>query len=112
MGMRVKDNSVEMSALQPAMYWALRVAEDVYVRHGVEDMVITSARDGHHSLTSLHEAGAAVDLRTRNIPAANDEARAATARTIAESISHRLGIDFDVIFEGDHIHLELQPRRR
>lgn len=105
MGMRVKDDTVEMAALQPAMYWALRVAEDVYQRHGVEDMVITSARDGHHSLTSLHEAGAAVDLRTNNAPEGKRQ-------PIADAIKHRLGLDFDVLFEGDHIHIELQPRRR
>ncbi len=105
MGIRVKDDSVRIDALQPAIYLVLRIAEDVYERHGVDDMVITSGRDGHHSLTSLHEAGAAVDLRTHNVP--EDKRRA-----IADSIKHRLGLDFDVLFEGDHIHIELQPRRR
>ena len=68
MGIRVKDDSVQIGALQPAMYFALRVAEDVYARHGVDDMVVTSGNDGNHSKTSLHYAGAAVDLRTFNAP--------------------------------------------
>lgn len=102
---RVKDDSVQIGALQPAMYFALRVAEAVYEKYRTE-LVITSGNDAHHSLTSLHYAGAAVDLRTNTLPTDQH------ARDIAGELGRALGPDFDVIFEGDHIHLELQPRRR
>jgi hypothetical protein len=95
---------VSLTGIRPELLPGLTVAALVYYRAG-HDMVITSVVDGGHSLTSLHYAGAAADLRTRDLPAA-------VAQQIRDEIAEALGTDFDVILEGTHIHLEWQPRRR
>ena len=101
--MRLKDDTVCLTGIRPELLFGLTVANDVYASLGVE-LVITSANDARHSTTSLHYAGCAVELGTRNIP--GDPA------TVAADLKSRLNVDYDVIFEGDHIHLEWQPRRR
>lgn len=103
--MRLKDDSVELKALSVPMLFALVVADQVYREHGY-DCVVTSANDAHHSETSLHYAGEAVDLRTRMIESEDEQ------KQIRDQIKGKLNIDFDVVLESDHIHLEHQPRRR
>ena len=105
MSIQVKDNSIKIHGIAPELLFGLIVADQVYTEIGV-DLVVTSLNDGRHSSTSLHYSGAAADLRTRNIPAGIDP------KDVAADIKERLGIDFDVICESDHIHLEYQPRRR
>jgi hypothetical protein len=100
--MRIKDNAVNLQGLRPEMIIGLMVANGVYIAHG-KDMVITCALDGKHSVTSLHYAGCAVDIRTNYFTKA-------TAIKVRDEIKERLGIDFDVILESDHLHIEYQPR--
>lgn len=89
--------------LAPQMIVALIAAESAYKRRGA-DLVITSGSDGHHSLTSLHYAGHAIDLRTRNL-------KPGEAGDIARELKEALGEHFDVVLESDHLHLEYQQRR-
>lgn len=96
---------VTLGSLQPQIAVALMAAERLYERRGTE-LVVTSGDDGNHSSTSLHYAGAAVDLRVRTLPDPDRD-----GREIARELSEALGRDYDVLFEGDHIHLEYQPRR-
>ncbi len=58
-----------------------------------------------HSATSLHYAGAAVDLRTKDMGGAE-------AKRAHKMLQEALPEDFDVILEGNHIHMEWQPRYR
>ena len=110
--MRIKDDSISLSGFTAQILFAVQVAEGAYRDVGVynagtknRDMgiVLTSANDGRHSLTSLHYVGHAVDIRTRHL--VNPE-------KVRDEIKSRLNQDFDVLFEGDHIHIEWQPRRR
>lgn len=94
--MRIKNNAVNLQGLRPEMVIGLMVANGVYIAHG-KDMVITSALDGKHY------AGCAVDLRTNYFTKS-------TAIKVRDEIKERLGIDFDVILESDHLHIEYQPR--
>jgi len=103
--MEFKDESIDTKNLQPQLVLALMMAQEVYNGHGV-DLVITSLNDAAHSRTSLHYSGNAVDLRTHNLPDGVDP------NGVAAEIRQKLNKDFDVIFEGDHIHLEHQPKRR
>lgn len=97
---------VSTRGIRPELVVAILAAKDVYNLYGVP-FVITSLTDGVHSQTSLHYAGCAVDLRTRDIR--GDQAK----RVIVEGIKEALGgsPDYDVILEKDHIHLEYQPKR-
>ncbi len=109
--MLVLKSHVRLSGLSPQIMLAVIAAHSFWESQGV-DLVITSANDGGHSHTSLHYAGAAIDLRTKNLPE-DDEGK----RLLARKLSDSLGQDFDVIFEGagtsnEHIHIEYQPKRR
>ncbi len=79
---------------------ALRKVHDICVKHGNPDLFITSVRDGNHSAGSLHYNGNAFDFR----PPAK-----ATGVVISE-IRVTLGRSFDVVDEGNHIHVEYDPK--
>lgn len=95
---------VRASGIRPEMILGLMAAETVYRELGHE-LVVTSITDGKHSRTSLHYAGQAVDLRTRDMGEQ-------TAKTARDMISISLPDDYDCILETNHIHLEWQPRYR
>lgn len=84
---------------------ALMVAQRVMDELGAP-LVITSAAEpgAAHSRTSLHYAGAAVDIRSRDL-SEQDQARA------CDLLRARLGAEFDVVHEDSHIHIEFQPKR-
>ncbi len=101
--MILKDGVV-ISGIRTELLFALNVCDGVYSTYG-EELVITSLNDGKHSDTSLHYSCSGADLRTRYFTVPE-------TKLVAEDIRSRLGIDFDVVVEKDHIHLEYQPRRR
>jgi hypothetical protein len=102
--MKLKDSSVRIQGIVPELAFALVVADAIWTKQGHE-LVITSLNDGKHGTTSLHYAGSAADLRTNYFNNAEIE-------FVAQKLRDALGIDFDVIVEKNHIHLEYQPKRR
>jgi len=93
---------VKPAGLKPELVLALIVAESVYQNYGYE-MTVTSINDGTHGRQTLHDFGYAADLRTRNVPESERE-------PMVTEIQQRLGDQYDVILENDHIHLEYDPR--
>lgn len=102
--MRLKDG-VRISSLTVPVLLSVITAQEEYQKYETE-LVITSGEDSRHSSTSLHYSGNAVDLRTRTLPNPKVD-----GQQIANTLDEKLGRNFDVIFEGDHIHIEYQPRR-
>ena len=100
----LKSDTVELKELAPQLVLAILMAQEVYNEYDC-DLVLTSANDSSHSTSSLHYSGSAVDLRTSNLP----DGRAVEVR---DKIASKLNKDFDVVLEGDHIHLEYQPKKR
>ena len=96
-------STVDVFGMRPELLLAVVIADGIHDKLGY-DCILTSARDGKHSLTSLHYAGAAVDLRTKHL-SGND------ALVVTEQIRDALTEDYDVLLEMDHIHIEYQPRR-
>jgi hypothetical protein len=94
---------VRVAGIRPEVLLAVVAAERVFEEAGV-DLVLTACVDGKHSVGSLHYAGQAVDIRTRDVP---PEIRQKLATRVRECV----GEDYDVILEADHIHLEFQPKR-
>jgi Hedgehog amino-terminal signalling domain len=94
---------VKIDKLQPQMALALVVAHDVYRELGAS-CTITSGNDGEHMDGSLHYEGFAVDLRTRDLLPVNKG-------IVVERLKTRLGSEFDVVMEADHLHLEYDPRK-
>lgn len=63
------------------------------------NLVITSGNDGTHMVGSKHYTLEALDLRTSNIPPA-------LLPKVIEHLQARLGPDYQVITEADHLHIE------
>ncbi len=99
--MRLKNN-VRLKGLQPQILIAVMVANDVYRQHGKE-LVITSVNDSKHGTNSIHYKGNAVDLRTHYFD--NQE-----RLEVYREIKSRLIVDFDVVLENNHIHIEYDPK--
>lgn len=99
--MFLKEN-VKVQGFRPEALIAVMVAKSVYQEEGIP-FTITSMLDGKHSSTSLHYAGCAFDIRTRIIPEDKQP-------IIANKIRERLTVDYDVVLEKTHIHIEYQPR--
>jgi hypothetical protein len=93
---------VRITGMRPEILLAAVAAERVYEEAG-HDLTITACLDGKHTAGSLHYAGAAIDVRTR------DFAPAAVQKILAR-IKDCVGADFDVLLEADHIHIEFQPK--
>ncbi len=99
--MKLKHN-VKLQGLQPQIMMAVIVANDIYNQHDKE-LVITSVNDSKHGENSIHYKGNAIDLRTRYF--GNQE-----KIEVYREIQSRLGYDFDVVLENDHIHVEYDPK--
>lgn len=65
--------------------------------------VVTSGRDGKHQKGSKHYTDEALDLRRFHLEA--DE-----LAPIVEALQRTLGKDFDVVIEGDHVHIEYDKK--
>jgi len=92
---------VDFRGLKPEILVAVVVASEVYNEFGCQ-CTVTSALDGTHGKVSLHLKGLAVDLRTRVIGKYLVE-------RIVETLKERLGKQYDVVLEKDHIHMEFDP---
>lgn len=83
-------------ALEYACVWSLRTGIDVDVN---------SVNDSVHGATSLHAYDLAIDFDTSgDKPADLVKLHAWLARYLPD--------EFDVILEGDHVHVEIDRRRK
>lgn len=99
--------SVKLTGLSPQIVVALIVASSIAEDMGL-DLVVTSANDSKHGANSLHYKGAAIDLRTKNMP---DPQRGQFVLKVRGCLTP----DFDVVFEGEgtdneHLHVEFDPK--
>lgn len=91
---------VRIAGMHTEILLAVMVAHELFREHA-ETLTLTSVTDGQHKAGSLHHTGRAVDLR---LPALKQELLVAALRS-------RLGTDYDVVLEKDHIHLEYDPKK-
>lgn len=89
---------VTLGNLEPEMWLALKVFYDLFEVVG-KPLVVTSTDDGIHRTGSLHYVGLACDVRTRQLTAEELQNMVRKARTI-------LGINYDIILEQTHVHIE------
>ena len=86
----------------PQVNRILEAAEYSFQAHGYS-CVCTAGTDGKHMEGSLHYKALAVDLRSRHVAAE-------MLPKIVSELKERLGKDYDVIIEGDHVHAEFDPK--
>lgn len=94
---------VRITGMRPEILLAAVAAVEVY-REAGHDLTITACLDGKHTTGSLHYAGAAINIRTRDLAPAD-------VQTVLAQIKACVGNDFDVLLETDHIHIEFQPKQ-
>ena len=99
--MKIKPG-VDLRGVRPEIVVAMLLLEPVLLEHD-SDFVVTSCTDGKHMAGSKHYEGLAIDVRSRNLPKERH-----TACLIA--MRETLGPQFDVILEGDHFHVEFDPK--
>lgn len=88
--------------VEPRSFWILAAVSDVSDYMTVP-IIITSGTDGKHMTGSKHYTGEAVDIRSRNMtPLQRDY--------FVKALQERLGLDYQVIVEKDHIHCEYDPK--
>lgn len=102
--LRIKSgtNGARIYGLQPPMILAAMVCVDVMKSRNA-DATITAGIDGKHMVSSKHYVGLAFDLRTNILTDADKEA-------VRLEIKSALGDDYDVVAEGDHIHIEFDVK--
>jgi len=93
---------VFISSSHPCIFEMIDAAKKAYYRLG-SDVVITSGCEGTHSAKSLHYKGLALDFRTRNLTQGE-------IVEVTDALRADLGDDYDVVFEGDHFHVEYDPK--
>ena len=80
----------------------LHVRVDGVVRYHFRHRRFPSLLDGVHSKNSLHYTGNAFDLR---VWIYTEKQR----KTLLIQLRKKLGIDYDVVDEVDHLHIEYDP---
>lgn len=99
-GLSIKTGAgaARVAGLRVEALLAWMVAGSVYANHG-EGCRLTAGLDSKHMPGSLHYTGLAIDLGPP------------VAKEIVAELRVALGDDYDVVEEGDHIHIEFQPKR-
>lgn len=94
---------VKIAGARPEIVIAMSVADQVYQKLTGNEVVITEVTGGKHGTGSLHYVGAAIDIRIRDL------SKDMINRIVLE-LRERLGENYDVVMETDHIHIEFQPK--
>ena len=101
--MKLKNENVSIEKLIPLMVKSLPIIEKACKEIEGEsyEMTITSGNDGEHKKGSLHYINRAIDIRTKDMK---------NPIEVVLRIKNRLGRNFDVIYEFNHIHVEYDPK--
>jgi len=90
---------VDISRLKRKIRRTLSLVHSVFRKYGIE-MVVVSTYEGDHDPSSLHYANDAYDVRWKvEYPS-----------EIINEIRKKLGKDFNVVLEKDHLHIEYNPK--
>jgi len=90
---------VDISRLRPEIRKKLNEIARIVWETEHQELVITSTYEGSHSEGSLHYANLAVDIRIYK-----------HGLELRSDLRNKLGSDYDVILEADHIHIEYDPK--
>ena len=99
----IKSTSV-LPSNRPEIERARRIVVEVWNRYGFS-VTVTSGEEPNasHLAESLHYSGLAEDYRTRDV----------SPSKLADMVAYvrrRLGSDYDVVQESDHLHIEFDPK--
>jgi len=84
------------------MYAAWDVLDSLLSEYNA-DAIVTCGRNGKHGFGSLHYIGHALDFRRWELTSTQWQ-------SVKIKFRKALGKDFDFVIEGNHIHIEYQPK--
>ena len=90
---------VDISRLKSPIRRSLTLIEIIFASNSSEEAVITSTYEGDHSPGSYHYVDLAIDIRNPK-----------EVKKVVLALKSRLGSDYDVVDEHDHIHIEYDPK--
>ncbi len=93
---------VDISKLKHPIRKKLTQIDYIFQKNGYE-AIISSTYEGNHSPGSFHYAHLAIDLRTRLVQPRH-------IGPIVLALRKTLGLDYDVVLELHHIHIEYDPK--
>jgi hypothetical protein len=91
---------VKIEVVRPELIMGLMVANHIFAYEFNSEMVITACTDGVHMTGSKHYIGQAVDIRISNL---------SNPGAVVDRLKFELDGLFDIVLEGDHIHMEYDP---
>lgn len=92
---------VKIRGIAPELLLGLFIADRIYKEKFQTEMVVTSVIDGVHMQGSKHYLGQGADLRIWGLEA--------KVKVVVNELKLALDENFDIVEEGDHIHLEYDP---
>lgn len=95
-------DGIEPNGLDHVIWRAVSIAAEVWRDDAAQCLTVTSAVRPPSGRRSLHWYGLAVDLRIWGLSHPD---------ITRDTLAQRLGPDFDVVLETDHIHVEFDPAR-
>ena len=101
---------VDIYHLKRPLRKKLGVIDNIFKEYTeMSEAVITSTRNDLHSLESLHFDDNAIDLRSPKKPEIRG-IKPLSLKEFCNLLQGGLGDDFDVVLEGNHIHVEYDPK--
>lgn len=112
--MRIKPG-VKLDGVHFMLWYAAALCDYIRLMNGLGEGTITGGREPADKIgparvrNTLHPSGHAIDFRTNDLPGGST---GQTAHSLAQTLYNALGAPFDVIVEGDHLHVEyVEPVR-
>lgn len=101
----LKDDTVSIHGLCPEMIIAMLTVQNVFFFLQVDFVITSGCEDtARHMAESKHYTYEAIDCRSRDLVSQSKKILA------FDMIRLSLGVDFDVVLESDHIHIEYDPK--
>lgn len=94
--------AARIAGIRPEIAFVQPLINEVLTNHG-KTFLITSGTEGKHGRGSLHFSGGAIDIGVR-------EWLPSEIKNVANELRASLSVEFDVVVEGNHIHVEFQPK--
>jgi hypothetical protein len=95
-------SGVTLKTLKPEILKALEIAQRAYTLFGFK-LTVTSTNDSKHMRGSKHYVDQAFDTRVWGI-------KLEMQKCIVDFAKAKLGKDYDIVIEKDHIHWEWDPK--
>lgn len=118
----IKDESIKINNIDSNLFLVLQKLNSIAFQFGLKGFIITSGNDGQHGgsngSNSLHYKNRAIDLSFREaisnrIISGIKVSSSILHQQIQSTLNNKLEtLDFDVIIESNHIHIEYDPKQR